>query len=291
MIPEIVDAGVSPGIAIISSPTEHTHVIASSFSRRRKPFSATSIIPSSSDTGIKAPDNPPTKELAIVPPFFTASLSIARAAVVPQAPQCSSPNSSRIRPTESPTAGVGAKDRSMIPKGTLSLWEASLATSSPTRVILKAAFLIVSATTPRSCPLTVSRAALITPGPEIPTLITHSGSPGPRKAHAINVLSSGALANTTSFAQPSASLSFVASAVFLMISPISLTASILIPERVDARLIDEQTLSVTERASGIESIRRLSEMVYPFCTIAEKPPIKLTPHSLAARSSVFANIV
>ena len=33
-IPEIVVAGVSPGMAIISKPTEHTVVIASSFSRQ-----------------------------------------------------------------------------------------------------------------------------------------------------------------------------------------------------------------------------------------------------------------
>ena len=46
-----------------------------------------SIMPASSDTGIKAPDRPPTWLDAMTPPFFTASLSMARAAVVPWAPQ------------------------------------------------------------------------------------------------------------------------------------------------------------------------------------------------------------
>jgi uncharacterized protein len=41
------------------------------------------IIPASSETGMNAPDNPPTCELAIIPPFLTASFNIAKAAVVP----------------------------------------------------------------------------------------------------------------------------------------------------------------------------------------------------------------
>ena len=197
----------------------------------------------------------------MIPPFLTASLSIASAAVVPQVPQVSRPNSSRSLATESPTAGVGARDRSMIPNGTLSLSEASLATSSPTLVILNAAFLMVSATTPKSLPLTPSSACFTTPGPEIPTFITHSGSPGPKNAPAMNGLSSGAFAKTTSFAQPNAPLSFVASAVFLMMTPMSLTASILIPVLVEARLMLEQTYSVEASASGMELIRTLSEFV------------------------------
>ena len=218
-------------------------------------------MPSSSDTGINAPERPPTYEDAIMPPFLTASLSIARAAVVPHVPHVSRPNSSRSLATESPTAGVGASERSMMPKGTPKRSDASLATSSPTLVILKAAFFMVSATTPRSLPFTPSSACFTTPGPEIPTLITHSGSPGPRKAPAMNGLSSGALAKTTSFAQPIAFLSAEASAVFLIITPMSRTASMLIPVLVEARLMLEQTNSVVESASGIESMRILSELV------------------------------
>ena len=92
-------------------------------------------------------------------------------------------------------------------------------------------------------------------------MITHSGSPGPKKAPAMNGLSSGAFAKTTSFAHPNAPLSFVASAVFLIMTPMSLTASILIPVLVEARLMLEQTYSVEASASGIELIRTLSEFV------------------------------
>ena len=55
-----MEAGVSPGTAIMSSPTEHTQVIASSFSMQRAPFAAASIMPISSLTGMNAPDKPPT---------------------------------------------------------------------------------------------------------------------------------------------------------------------------------------------------------------------------------------
>ena len=45
----------------------------------------------SSDTGIKAPDRPPTEEEAKAPPFFTASLSMASTAVLPGAPMLDRP--------------------------------------------------------------------------------------------------------------------------------------------------------------------------------------------------------
>ena len=83
VIAEITSAGVSPGTTIMSSPTEQTAVIASSFSIDSVPDFAAAIMPASSDTGMNAPESPPTCEDAITPPFFTASLSRARAAVVP----------------------------------------------------------------------------------------------------------------------------------------------------------------------------------------------------------------
>ena len=83
MIADMVDAEVSPGMTIISSPTEQTQVIASSFSRLSAPQAAASIMPASSLTGINAPLNPPTYDEANTPPFFTASFSKASAAVVP----------------------------------------------------------------------------------------------------------------------------------------------------------------------------------------------------------------
>ena len=81
--------------------------------------------------------------------------------------------------TLSPTAGVGAKERSTIPKGTPKRSEATRPTSCPIRVILKAVFLTVSATTSKDSPLTFSSARLTTPGPLTPTLISTSASPTP----------------------------------------------------------------------------------------------------------------
>ena len=120
---------VSPGMTIISSPTEQTAVIASSFSIVSVPHLTASIMPASSETGMNAPESPPTWLDAITPPFLTASLSNASAAVVPCAPHFSSPMFSRMCATESPIAGVGASDRSTMPNGTPSRFEASRATS------------------------------------------------------------------------------------------------------------------------------------------------------------------
>ena len=53
----------------------------------------------------------------MTPPFFTASLSSASAAVVPCVPQTARPISSRMRATLSPMAGVGASERSTMPNG------------------------------------------------------------------------------------------------------------------------------------------------------------------------------
>ena len=85
----------------------------------------------------------------------------------------------------------------------------------------------------------------------------------------MNGLSSGALQNTTSFAQPRESFSFVYSAVDLIISPISFTASILMPVLVEPRLTEEHTRSVPESALGIERIRSSSAGVIPLLTRAE----------------------
>ena len=138
----------------------------------------------------------------MTPPFFTWSFSMARAAVVPGAPTLSRPISSRISATESPMAGVGARDRSMMPKGTSRRRLASWATSCPTRVILKAVFLMVSQRISKFFPRHWATALFTTPGPLTPTLMMASASVTPWKAPAMKGLSSGALQNTTSFAQP-----------------------------------------------------------------------------------------
>ena len=83
MIAEMVSAVMSPGTTIISRPTEQTAVMLSSLVISRCPLLAAAIMPASSETGINAPLSPPTWLDAITPPFLTASLSSASAAVVP----------------------------------------------------------------------------------------------------------------------------------------------------------------------------------------------------------------
>ena len=203
MMPAIASTGVSPGMAIMSRPTEQTQVIASSFSMESAPSVAARIMPASSDTGMNAPERPPTLELAMTPPFFTQSFRSASAAVVPGPPHSPTPMISRIFATESPAAGVGASDRSTMPFSTPRRLDASRLMSSPARVILNAVCLIFSATSMRlassgSC----SSAAAMTPGPETPTLMTASASPEPCVAPAMNGESSTMFANTTNFAAP-----------------------------------------------------------------------------------------
>ena len=115
-----------------------------------------------------------------------------------------------------------------------------------------------------------------------------SASVTPWNAPAINGLSSGALQNTTNLAHPIQLSSFVSSAVSLIISPISFTASILIPVLVEPVFTELQTFPVEASAFGIERINNSSAAVIPFETSAEYPPIKFTPHASAALSSIFA---
>ena len=134
----------------------------------------------------------------------------------------------------------------------------------------------------------LASAARTAPGPDTPTWISQSGSPGPWKAPAMKGLSSGALQNTTSFASPMHILSLVRSAVSRMTRPIRATASMLMPDLVEPTLIEEQTSSVSASARGMLLISRLSPAEKPLCTSAPNPPIKLTPTALAAASSAFA---
>ena len=188
---------------------------------------------------------------------------------MPGAPAYSKPISHRISATESPTAGVGAKERSTIPNGTPRRSDASFATNCPTLVTLKAVFLMVSQSTSKLSPRTSSNALFTTPGPLTPTLIISSASVTPWNAPAIKGLSSGALQNTTNFMQPIESLSLVSSAVSLIMEPIIRTASILIPVFVEPTLTLLQTLSVSFKAWGIEAINISSAFVMPLLTSAE----------------------
>ena len=85
----------------------------------------------------------------------------------------------------------------------------------------------------------------------------------------MNGLSSGALQNTTSFAQPKLSLSAVASAVARTTSPISLTASMLMPVFVEPTFTLAQTRSVSARAWGIDRMSNSSAGVIDLLTSAE----------------------
>ena len=63
----------------------------------------------------------------------------------------------------------------------------------------------------------------------------------------------------------------------------------LMPARVVATLTDAQTRSVAASASGIDAMSLRSPSPVPLCTSAEKPPMKSTPTSCAARSSASAS--
>ena len=289
MMPKIVSTEVSPGMAIISRPTLQTQVMASSFSRERAPASAARIMPASSDTGMNAPERPPTLDDAMTPPFFTASLSMASAAVVPGPPHFPTPMVSRISATESPSAGVGASDKSRIPFVTLRRLLASRAMSSPARVILKTVALIASEMAVMSASFgMLASTERTTPGPETPTFTTASASPEPWNAPAMKGLSSTALQKTTSLPAPIHWRSAVASAVFFTMPAILKAASMLMPARVEPTFTLEHTKSVAARASGMESMRLLSARDAPLCTRAEKPPTKSTPTTFAALSMATA---
>ena len=267
MMPNRTSGGVSPGTATMSRPTEHTELIASSLARLSAPSFTASIMPWSSDTGMKAPERPPTLDEAIAPPFFTASVRSASAAVDPQPPARSTPIASRMSPTESPAAGVGARLRSRIPKLVPSRRAASRPTSSPIRATLKAVRLIVSAQAtrsasgPRRC-----NAERTTPGPETPTFKTVSGSPAAMCAPATKGLSGTALQKQTSLAHARPPRSAVRPAASSTTSTKRATASMLMPERVAARETDAQTCSVSARAFGIEPRRASSAVVKPLST-------------------------
>ncbi len=73
-----------------------------------------------------------------------------------------------------------------------------------------------------------------------------------------------------------------------IIGPIALTASMFKPLRLVPKLMLEQTLCVTDKLSAKLSKRIWSLFEVPFCTSAEKPPIKSTPTASAALSKVLA---
>ena len=105
----------------------------------------------------------------------------------------------------------------------------------------------------------------------------------------MNGLSSTALQNTTSLAQPIELASAVSSAARLMMPPMAAIASMFRPARVEPTLTEAHTRLVVASACGMAAKRLASIPVMPFSTCAEKPPMKSTSTSCAARSSVSAS--
>ena len=142
----------------MSSPTEHTQVMASSLSRHRTPASAAAIMPSSSLTGMKAPESPPhgggRHHAALLHRVVQEGQSGGGAVGAADL----RPISSRIRATESPTAGGGRQGQVHDAEGGVQP-AAGLpgATSWPMRVTRKAVFFTVSATTSKGAPFTLWR--------------------------------------------------------------------------------------------------------------------------------------
>ncbi len=168
MMAEMTSGSVSPGTANMSSPTEQTLVRASSFSRLSVPARTARIMPSSSLTGMNVPESPPTFPEAMTPPFLTASISRANAAVEPGEPIWPTPIASMISATESPVEVVGASEMSTMPNGTPIKAAISRPISSPARVILKTVRLITSESWVRSQSGFLATTLRTTPGPEIP---------------------------------------------------------------------------------------------------------------------------
>ena len=69
-------------------------------------------------------------------PLVAEGRDMASTAVVPGAPMLERPILWKISPTESPTAGVGARERSATPKGRPRRVATSVPIISPTRVTL-----------------------------------------------------------------------------------------------------------------------------------------------------------
>ena len=78
--------------------------------------------------------------------------------------------------TYAPAAGVGASERSTIPKSTFCIFATSRPINSPARVILNVMRLMISDSSPRSASGASLIAVSTTPGPLMPTLTTTSPS-------------------------------------------------------------------------------------------------------------------
>ena len=159
--------GVSPGTAIISRPTEQTQALPQSLSRVIAPDSAAEIIPFVLADRYKAPTVRPRCRKPSS--SFLPRRSKSQRAVVPWVPQTDNPISQGSpQHRRRPQVSEQARD----PRCQTARFEppeASLATSCPILVILKAVFLIVRPER-RTARGTPRIAACTTPGPLTPRL-------------------------------------------------------------------------------------------------------------------------
>ena len=153
----------------------------------------------------------------------------------------------------------------------------------------KAVFLTVSQSVSKSAPCTSSSARLTTPGPLTPTLIAQSRSPTPWKAPAYEGVVLYGVAEDDEFRAAERVLVLRQEGRLLYDR-----AHLLHRVHVDAGAARAEVdggadAHPSRRApSGTELMSFWSEAAVPFWTSAENPPMKLTPTSAAARSSVRA---
>ena len=282
---------VSPGWRRhrLSSPLQ-TQVSGLRASREKGRLPRLRIMPASSDTGMNAPERPPTLDDAMTPPFFTASLSMASAAAVPGPPHFPRrwfPESRdrvtlgrrrRERQIEDPFIHAQAFAR-------LARHELACARDLEDGRLIASEMAVMSASfgmlasTERTTP---ARNAHV-----------HDGVVHPHPSHGTRPLRRGCLHGIAEkqlvYLRRCTGGSAVASGGLLHNAPRHLEGGVRNDARASTpRLLLEHTKSVAARASGMESMRLLSARDAPLCTRAEKPPTKSTPTTFAALSMATA---
>ena len=289
----MVLAGVSPGMAIMSRPTEQTLVMASSFSRLSRPEVAAASMLESSETGMKAPDRPPTEEEAKAPPFFTASLSMASTAVVPGAPMLDRPTLWRDLAHAVAHGRGGGQGKVGYAEG-----QAQTLGHFVTDHLAHAGHLVgrtlddfghiqqghglaaVTAVLQGAVDGLLDHAGAGDAHVDDHVGLAHAQVGTGHEGHVLRDVGEDHQLGAAKAAAVGRGLSHLERSV----RPIRATASILMPEREEATLMEEQMRSVVARASGSDAMSARSPAAKPFSTRAEKPPRKSTPTVLAARS-------
>ena len=158
-------------------------------------------------------------------------------------------------------------------------------TSWPTRAILKAALLILSAQVSKDSPRTFCRARCTTPGPETPTEMVVLCLPNTVEcARHEGVVADGVREDDELGAAEAVRIRGQGPAVARMVSPMSLTALMLMPAREDPMFKGGADHACFCGALAGWSEPASSAEVMPLSTRALKPPTKFTPTVFAAAS-------